>query len=110
VHIFLNSLRTDHTEIGSNVVDQLFESGRTIGSPKVKVSLMGGDLSIEPNANAFETVSAPGPQKQVCPSFGNHSPAVKNLSHYRNLTQTTDADVVHQKVSGEQRPPPPRRS
>jgi hypothetical protein len=62
MHIFLNGLRTDHTKIGSNVVDQLFESWRTIGSPDMKVSLVGGDLSTVPNA--FRTVSAPSPQKQ----------------------------------------------
>lgn len=67
MHIFLNGLRTDHTKIGSDVVNQLFKSGRTIGRPDMKVSLVRRDLSIVPNGNAFGTVSAPKPQKVVLP-------------------------------------------
>ncbi len=40
------TLTTPHTKIGRNVIDQLFESGRTIRSPDMKISFVRGDLLI----------------------------------------------------------------
>ena len=59
MHIFLNGLRTRHTKIGGNAVDELFESRRTISSPDMKVSFVGGDLSM---ANYLGRVSVPNPE------------------------------------------------
>jgi hypothetical protein len=59
VHIFLNRLRTDHAKIGSNVIDQLFKSGRAIGRPDMKVSLARGDLMIVPNSANLAPKTAP---------------------------------------------------
>jgi len=50
VHVFLNRLRTNHTKIGGNVIDQFFESGRAIRSPDMKVSFVRGDLLVVPDS------------------------------------------------------------
>jgi hypothetical protein len=50
VHILLNGLRTNHAKIGSNIIDQLFKSGRAIGCPDMKVSFVRSELMIVPNS------------------------------------------------------------
>ena len=46
MHIFLYRLCTDHAKIGSNLINQLFKSGRAIGCPDMKVSFVRGKLMI----------------------------------------------------------------
>ena len=77
MHILLNGLRTRHTKIGGNTVDELFESRRTIGSPDMKVSFVGGDLSM---AKYLGRVSASNPEKIGLP-LKNRIPRQYKISH-----------------------------
>jgi hypothetical protein len=52
VHILLNSLYTVYAKVGGNVVDELFESRSTIGSPDMKGPLVRGNL---PKSQAFSS-------------------------------------------------------
>lgn len=92
MHIFYDSLRTDHTKIRCNVVDELVESGRAICSSNMKVSLMRGDLV--PNAG--------------------HQPknAIRHgvSSHYPNPARTAVADGLRRRANEERMPPRGRQS
>jgi hypothetical protein len=46
MHIFKHGLRTNHTKIPCNIVDELVEPRRTVCSADMKVSFVRGDLSM----------------------------------------------------------------
>lgn len=58
MHIFLNGLHSDLAKIGSNIIDQLFKSGRAIRGPDMKDWFVSGELMKSPQ------FSNPPPKKE----------------------------------------------